>query len=101
MPRPGNMLYLLTYDIPSTQEGDRRRAKLARYLEGVGIRVQWSVFELDIDPMKLESVCHEVEQRIAPEEDSVRVYPLCATCASRHLRIGKDAPVERGTLMIW
>jgi CRISPR-associated endonuclease Cas2 len=53
------MLFLVSYDLPSSQSGDRRRARLARYLQSVGIRVQWSVFELDIDPQKLGSVCLE------------------------------------------
>lgn len=64
MPRPGNMLFLISYDIPSSTSGDRRRARLARYLEGIGLRVQMSVFELDISPEKLGSVCAAVEERI-------------------------------------
>lgn len=101
MPRPGNMLYLVSYDLPSTRQGDRRRSRLARYLEGIGLRVQWSVFELDIDPRQLDKVCAEIEQRIDEKEDSVRIYTICGTCAGRQLRLGKHAPVERQAVLMW
>jgi CRISPR-associated protein Cas2 len=101
MPRPGNMLFLVSYDLPSSQSGDRRRARLARYLQSVGIRVQWSVFELDIDPQKLGSVCLEIEEKIDPDKDSVRIYPICGTCSAKHIRMGKEAPLERSELMVW
>ncbi len=38
MPRPGTMIYLFCYDFPSTLGGDRRRAKIARRLTGLGLR---------------------------------------------------------------
>lgn len=101
MPRPGNMLHLISYDLPSTPAGDRRRARLARYLEGIGLRVQMSVFELDIAPHKLGAICQVIEDLLDPEEDSVRIYPICGTCSGKHLRLGREAPLERCALMIW
>lgn len=101
MPRPGNMLYLVSYDIPSTKSGDRRRSKVAKYLEGIGLRVQMSVFELDIDPQKLGSILTAVAERIDDAEDSVRIYPLCGTCVAKVHRIGRGAPLERDPVMIW
>ncbi len=95
------MLHLVSYDIPSTKSGDRRRAKLAKYLEGIGLRVQMSVFELDIDPQKLGSVIAAVAERIDEAEDSVRVYPLCGTCTLKVHRIGREAPLEGDPVMIW
>ncbi len=95
------MLYLVSYDLPSSPQGDRRRARLARYLEGIGIRVQMSVFELDISPERLDSVGTAIEERIDPNEDSVRIYPLCGTCASKVCRLGREAPVENTALLIW
>ncbi len=101
MPRPGNMLFLISYDVPSTPGGDRRRARLARYLEGIGLRVQMSVFELDISPLKLSTVCSGLEERMLQEEDSVRIYPLCGTCTAKVLKLGREAPLERCAVMIW
>jgi CRISPR-associated protein Cas2 len=101
MPRPGNMLHLVSYDLPSTPAGDRRRARLARYLEGLGLRVQMSVFELDIAPQKMPSICAGIEERIDTSEDSVRIYPLCGTCTAKVNRMGREAPLESAALMIW
>lgn len=101
MPRPGNMLFLISYDIPSTPAGDRRRARLARYLEGIGLRVQMSVFELDISPEKLGSICASIEERILLEQDTVRIYPLCGTCVSKVVKLGIEAPLEHCSVMIW
>lgn len=101
MPRPGNMLHLVSYDIPSTPAGDRRRARLARFLEGIGLRVQMSVFELDIAPQKLGAVCQQIEELVHDEEDAVRIYPVCGTCSSKILKIGQNAPLERSAVMIW
>lgn len=101
MPRPGNMLHLVTYDIPSDPAGDRRRTRLARRLEALGLRVQHSVFELDIDPLKLPSVCQTLCECIDPEVDSVRIYPLCGTCNAKVTMLGISAVLERDALIVW
>ena len=101
MPRPFAMLYLISYDIPSDKPGDRRRAKLAKYLEGRGLRVQWSVFEVMLSPERLPVLIDELEERMDPGADSVRIYPLCGACTGRVHRLGLDAVVEREGLLVW
>jgi CRISPR-associated protein Cas2 len=95
------MIYLFCYDFPSSREGDRRRAKLARRLEGLGLRVQYSVFELELDPEKLPDILTMFGDLIHSEQDSLRVYPLCATCNGKRVRLGVDAPCEHGALLVW
>lgn len=95
------MLHLVSYDIPSTPSGNRRRAKVAKYLEGIGLRVQCSVFELDIDPQKFGAVLAGIEELIELDEDSIRVYPLCGTCVAKVHRLGREAPLESAPVMIW
>jgi CRISPR-associated endonuclease Cas2 len=95
------MLYLVSYDIPSTLGGDRRRARLARYLESLGLRVQWSFFELEIDPGKLKLILSEISDCLNPAEDSVRVYTCCATCAKQVHHLGQRAAVEHDALLVW
>lgn len=101
MPRPGNMLHLISYDIPSNPAGDRRRARLARRLEGLGLRVQHSVFEVDIDPLKLPGVCRLLSECIDAAEDSVRIYPICGTCNAKVTQLGVPAILERDDLFVW
>lgn len=95
------MLYLITYDIPSTLGGDRRRARLARRLQAVALRVQWSVFEMELHPERLGGILESIESVIDPELDSVRIYPMCGTCHSRIFHLGRLAAVEHGDLLIW
>ena len=95
------MLYLVSYDIPSTKKGQRRRNRLAKYLESLGLRVQYSVFELVVDPSKLPMIVREITDFLDLEEDSVRIYTCCASCAARALHIGAEATVEHQELLVW
>lgn len=95
------MLYLITYDVPSSPAGDRRRSRVARLLEGMGLRVQYSVFEVELPPENLPRLLNSIEELIDHEEDSVRVYPLCAACTGRATRLGQDAVCEHGYLVVW
>lgn len=63
------MHILLTYDIANTKS----RTKIATLLEGFGLRVNFSVFELDIKKKKLDKLLEGIEQ-LCGKHDSVRVY---------------------------
>ncbi len=95
------MFYLVTYDIPSSESGDRRRARVAKRLESYGLRVQFSVFEIEISPERLPKILAEIELLLESSEDSLRVYPFCGTCREKTLRLGVGAPCEHDSLMIW
>jgi CRISPR-associated protein Cas2 len=95
VPRPGKMIYLITYDLPSNPEGDRRRAKLARKLEAFGIRVQWSVFECELSPALYRQLREAMKDIIDPGEDSLRIYPICAACVREVDVIGRLDPCPR------
>jgi CRISPR-associated protein Cas2 len=73
------MRVVVTYDISS----DKSRLKVADLLEIVLTRVQLSVFEGDLPAEILQRSIERVLRHIDPETDSVRVYPLCASCAPR------------------
>lgn len=83
------MRVVVTYDITR----DRNRAKVAALLEEVLTRVQWSVFEGDLPTEVLQRAIERVLRLIDPETDSVRVYPLCASCAPRVDVYGLRGPV--------
>jgi len=71
------MFYIVSYDIPD----DKRRIKVAKTLLDFGTRVQYSVFECIMDAPLLEKMKLKLN-RIISEEDSVRIYALCAKCES-------------------
>ena len=81
------MRVVISYDISD----DRRRSKVARHLEGYGYRVQYSVFECDVDARQLLKLQRELRRLVRPEaQDNVRFYPLCAECAGRVVVVGRD-----------
>lgn len=95
------MLYLVSYDIPSTPDGDRRRSRIARRLEGLGLRVQYSVFEMEVSPEKISAILSSLESLMDPLQDSLRVYPLCAACRNRVVRVGVGAICEHQDVLVW
>ena len=82
------MFFLVTYDIPA----DRRRTKVAKLLTGYGDRVQYSVFECDLTQKQIERLVQELTGLIAPEEDSLRIYRLCAECVTKVTVLGRAEP---------
>ena len=69
------MFYVVSYDIPD----DRKRDKVSKTLLDFGSRVQYSVFECILDNKLLEKMTAKLSSLIS-DEDSVRIYALCAKC---------------------
>lgn len=81
--------YVVVYDIPD----DRRRNRVAKWLQGHGLRVQYSVFECSLDEGRFRRLWQGLSKRIQVEEDSVRAYRLCPTCAAWVKVLGLGGPV--------
>lgn len=82
------MLVLIVYDIPD----NKRRTKLANFLEGYGRRVQYSVFECFLTLPQMQELYEKVEIRVNPEDDNVRFYWISKNAHSKTLTIGSDLP---------
>ncbi len=65
------MYVIVAYDI----EDNRRRAKIARFLEGFGERVQYSVFECDLEERHLRRMVAGLQAMMQPG-DAIRIYRL-------------------------
>lgn len=71
------MLVIACYDINTeTRAGRRRLRRVARVCEGIGQRVQKSVFEFQIDRMQFEALELQLLGEINLEEDNLRLYRL-------------------------
>lgn len=81
---PSRAFFLFAYDIPS----DPRRLKIARLMESVGERVQYSVFEAYLAPGELEKVLKKAGKVMDLQKDSLRVYFLCDQCRARVITKG-------------
>lgn len=84
------MFYLVSYDIPD----DKRRRKLAKAIKDFGDRVQYSVFECNLDDVLKDKMTARIERVIDPAEDSVRIYTVCAACF-KEIRIMGTGEVTR------
>jgi len=73
--RTDPLFCILVYDSPD----DRRRRRLAKVLESVGERVQWSVFEALLHRDQLADVRARCHRELQPE-DHFRIYVLCRRC---------------------
>lgn len=71
------MMVLVSYDV-STQEaaGQRRLRHLAKACRDFGQRVQYSVFEIEVDPAQWVALQARLIGIIDPMTDSLRFYHL-------------------------
>jgi CRISPR-associated protein Cas2 len=51
--------------------------------------VQQSVFEFDLEPKEVGRMMKHVARIIEPEEDTVRLYRICASCLAETRILGK------------
>jgi CRISPR-associated protein Cas2 len=83
--------YVIAYDIPD----DKRRTKVHQLLLGYGKWTQYSLFECFLSRKELVLLQAKLAQHLVVTQDSVRFYPLCATCVSRVETVGGPPPAEK------
>lgn len=96
------MLVLVTYDVNTLEDGGKKRLRrVARACEDHGQRVQFSVFEIEVDPAQWTKLKARLEGIINPAHDSLRYYYLGANWTRRVEHVGaKPAADLNGTLII-
>jgi CRISPR-associated protein Cas2 len=82
--RPAPRWIVVCYDIADA----RRLRRVARAMGNWGDRVQKSVFECFLSPRQQAQMLAQIRPLIDPARDSVRLYPLCPTCADRRDALG-------------
>jgi CRISPR-associated protein Cas2 len=82
------MLVLVVYDIAD----DKRRLKLANFLEAHGRRVQESVFECFLSLDEMKRLHEKVRKKVKPAIDNVRFYWVPVDAVARTLVIGSKMP---------
>lgn len=96
------MLVLVTYDVNTLSEGGKKRLRqIARACEDWGQRVQFSVFEIEVDPAQWAKLRARLEQIINVQTDSLRYYFLGANWTRKIEHVGaKPATDLNGPLII-
>ena len=91
------MKYLICYDITE----DAIRGKMVRYLEAFAYRLQYSVFNCNLNSKNAAEVWQDLLEIVAESKDgSVLMTPLCKSC-EKNLRLsGKPLEEEKGFLIV-
>ena len=83
------MLMLITYDVAANDTAGRRRLRrVARLCQDHGQRVQYSVFECQIDPAQWTVLRTRLIEEIDEDEDSLRFYRLGSNWRPRIEHVG-------------
>ncbi len=91
--------YLVSYDIANP----RRLRRVAQVLEGFGTRLQFSVFECPLDPLRLASAKTALTEEINHDEDQILFVSLGPAAADAGLSIeslGKPYKIRRTITVI-
>lgn len=96
------MLVLVTYDVNTIEDGGKKRLRqVARACKDFGQRVQFSVFEIEVDPAQWTKLKARLELIIRPEVDSLRYYYLGSNWTRKIEHVGtKPAADLNGPLII-
>jgi CRISPR-associated protein Cas2 len=71
------MMVLVSYDVStSSPGGEKRLRRIARTCQDYGQRVQFSVFELEVDTARWVKIKQKLCDLMDPEVDSLRFYYL-------------------------
>lgn len=88
------MLHLVAYDIPSP----KRLKKISSLCLDYGVRIQYSVFQFDLNEELTFRFLERLQKIIDPEQDSVIVIPVCGLCRKK-IRIFGQGTVYKEPLL--
>lgn len=89
------MMVLITYDVSTESDGGKRRLRrVARACRDYGQRVQYSVFECDLEPAQWVKLKARLLKEIDPDTDSLRFYQLGANWKHRVEHVGAKPALD-------
>lgn len=89
------MMILVSYDVSTvTAAGRKRLRQVSRTCRDYGQRVQFSVFELELDPARWTVVRQRLLDLIDPQTDSLRFYHLGARWQRKVEHVGAKPAVD-------
>jgi len=96
------LLVTYDYDVETvTPAGQKRLRQVAKICEGIGHRVQKSVFEVVCDAAQRLILESELAKIISPQTDSVRIYQLDRGSFARAEHLGTAVePPHHGAIIV-
>ena len=96
------MLVLITYDVRTNSPGGTRRLRrIARACLDYGQRVQFSVFECEVDPAQWTTLRNRLIKEMDQTQDSLRFYMLGANWRRRVEHIGAKPSADYDDALIY
>lgn len=94
-------MVLVSYDVAtSTEGGTRRLRRVARACRDFGQRVQYSVFEIEVDAAQWTLLKRRLMGIIDPDVDSLRFYFLGNNWERRIEHVGAKQAVDLNGVLI-
>lgn len=90
------MFLVIGYDCTD----NKRRLKIAKILLDYGDRVQYSVFEAQMNQTLIQEMMDRLNKVINPQEDSVRIYHICQSCLKQVRLQGGGKLTQQETFFI-
>lgn len=89
------MMVLITYDVSTERDGGKRRLRrVARACRDFGQRVQYSVFECELEPAQWVKLRARLIKEIDASTDSLRFYQLGANWKPRVEHVGAKPALD-------
>lgn len=90
---------VVAYDIAGTNtpEGAARLRRVADVCSSFGQRIQWSVFECRLSPVRYTRLLEELHDTIDPAVDSILVYRFPGALHAHRTTLGVDRGHRLGT----
>ena len=96
------MMILVTYDVSTQDETSAKRLRqVARQCRNYGQRVQYSVFEIEVDPAQWTMLKAKLEGIINPETDSLRYYYLGKNWQHKVEHIGANPALDLNDVLLF
>jgi len=84
------MIYMVCYDVTHT----KRLRKVAKILEDLGLRVQKSFFQCDIDERRKDLLVQRMVKVLNLKKDYLYIYPLCDDCSQKAIQEGEGSLIR-------
>lgn len=89
------MWHIVCYDISD----DRQRDRVARLLDDVGDRIQFSVFQVFLPPASMEALLIRLEAEIDRSTNVISCFAICEACRDRSRTCGVGSPLTQE--LVW
>ncbi|MGR9054008.1 MAG: CRISPR-associated endonuclease Cas2 [Gammaproteobacteria bacterium] len=95
------MMILVTYDVSFKDEnGPKRLRRMAKLCQVFGQRVQYSVFEIDVDMAQWTQLKSQLLDVMDQEQDSLRIYYLGNNWKRKVEHIGAKKALDLDGLLL-